>query len=79
MITHAQHLAHGVRSGYTPSCKDAHCEGPGQPALPGFPFSCGWNECGKDAVCALHSQEWGVTVNTCPEHFREVTGKEWLP
>jgi hypothetical protein len=27
-ITHEQHLAHGVRSGYTPSCELAGCAGP---------------------------------------------------
>ena len=39
---------------------------------------CSFTNCGKDAVCGLQNKsQSGFHVNVCPEHFKQLTGKDW--
>ena len=44
--------------------------------LPGMPaFSCGFEDCSSDAVCALKKGE--IVINVCAKHFKRMTDRRW--
>lgn len=49
-----------------------------QMALPGFPFLCGLNACGKAAVCGVQNSTYPeLQINVCATCFEKMTGRAW--